>query len=109
MRKLILIATVMLGIPGVAAANCGPRLDFDISQSERFSDSMSGPEGYQYNNRNDGYDERVGIRLSIPLGKNYCAERERNAARESELRQLKELLKLCKTYPDSQLLEGKCK
>ena len=107
MLKHIVIMWVALS--GVAHATCGPRLDFDVSRSERFSDSMSGPEGYQYNNRNDGYDERVGVRLSIPLGKNYCAERERNAARESELRQLKELLKLCKTYPDSQLLEGKCK
>ena len=109
MRKLILIATVMLGIPGVAAANCGPRLDFDVSKSERFSDSLSGTTGHEYANRNDGTDERFGIRLSIPLGKNYCAQRERNAHLESELRRLEQLVKLCDEYPGSPLLRGKCK
>ena len=107
MIKYILIAWVALS--GAAHASCGPRLDFDVSRSERYSDSISGPEGYQYNNKNDGYDVRAGVRLSIPLGDNHCAKRERNLAKESELRQLKELLKLCKDYPDSELLKGKCK
>ena len=106
MLKYIFIAWVALS--GAAHASCGPRIDFDVSKSERFSDSLTGPEDYRYANRNDGSDERVGIRLSIPLGKNYCAQRERNAHLESELRRLEKLVKLCKDYPDSPLLQGKC-
>ena len=120
MIKQTVIALLMM--TGTAAATCGPQLTLDLDADDREIARSHGQHGgnssgYNYGaTKDDTEDFKFGIRLTIPLGEDYCEEQEKakwerdhEYALRAELDNIEKTLRLCKQYGEHHpLLKGKC-
>ena len=122
MIKQTVIALLMM--TGTAAATCGPQLTLNAEQNDREYARSHASHGYDnftettpYGATQDDTDYiNFGIRLTIPLGEDYCEEQEKakwerdhEYALRAELDNIEKTLRLCKQYGEHHpLLKGKC-
>ena len=98
-----------------AHAKCGPELDLTLKADQDQRHTVGGY--YDAPQDNDGEDYSVSIKLSIPLGEDYCEEqeaqdlrRDRAYAHRAEIDVIEKKLRLCDKYgANHPLLKGQCK